>query len=202
SSFAAGGGSDAIDQILTKVEQVRQAALAPLRSQEAGGAKHLAAHCGVTCLRVMTNTGNLRAQLHPPCGGPADPRLLFTYNSELAGTTAEFGNGWNNNFKRSATEVSSTAANGKTGTGITYSYTSKDATTGYYTPPGEAKNSLKQEANGTFTETQPDGTGYRYDTTGKLQYVSNPAGGRWSLSYSGSSIRNITDPFGRRTSLV
>src|SRR5207245_8212242 len=62
-SLAAGGGSDAIDQALFKVEQVRQAVLGSVRTSEGGGARQLGALCGVVCLGVMTSTGYVRGGL-------------------------------------------------------------------------------------------------------------------------------------------
>src|SRR5439155_2504626 len=198
--YAAAGGTDALDQALATIDHVRQAAWAPLRAQEGGGPTELVELGGFVKFRVMTNTGNLRVQFRPPAAGPADPRPLFTYNSD-GSSGGEFGNGWNNSFKRSVTEVDATSATVNAGTGQSFAYTSKDAGTGYYTPPGTAKNALQKDSGG-WTETQPDGTAFRYDTTGKLQYVKNPAGARWSLTYSAGLIRRITNPFNRLTSFA
>jgi hypothetical protein len=43
--------------------------------------------------RVNPGAGNLVVQLGPPAAGPADPRLLFTYNSSSLSAN-EYGTGW------------------------------------------------------------------------------------------------------------
>src|SRR3954467_7600389 len=50
------------------------------------------------------------------------------------------------------------------GTGTTLSYDSRDGA-GLYTPRTRDRTSLKQESDGSWTETQPDGTRLRYQTS-------------------------------------
>ena len=57
----------------------------------------------------------------------------------------------------------------------------------------------------TATETQPDGTLYQYGSRragSSLQYIQNPAGQRWTVTYDGSGrVSFVTDPVARRTTL-
>ena len=58
----------------------------------------------------------------------------------------------------------------------------------------------------TATETQPDGTLYQYGSLSggalSLQYIQNPAGQRWTVTYDGSGrVSFVTDPLTRRTTL-
>ena len=71
-----------------------------------------------------------------------------------------------------------------------------------------AVNSLQSSVGWTsLTETQPDGTLYQYGSAaggiGPLQYIQNPAGARWTVTYDGSNrVSFVTDPLGRRTSFA
>ena len=68
-------------------------------------------------------------------------------------------------------------------------------------------NSLQTPMNAsTATETQPDGTLYQYGSLSggalSLQYIQNPAGQRWTVTYDGSGrVSFVTDPITRRTTL-
>ena len=55
-----------------------------------------------------------------------------------------------------------------------------------------------------WTETQPDGTSFNYDSTGVLRTISNRAGVRWTLTWDAAFdlVQAIQGPFGRRTSFV
>src|SRR5262249_61326724 len=81
------------------------------------------------------------------------------------------------------------------------SYSAKDAN-GYYLPGTEAINALKQETNGTWTETQSDGVQFRYDASGALLWVSTPGGGRTSVTYSSLRPQALIGPFGRRVTVT
>ncbi len=59
----------------------------------------------------------------------------------------------------------------------------------------------------TATETQPDGTIFQYGSLSggvlSLQYIQNPAGARWTVTYDGSNrVSFVTDPPGRRTTFA
>ena len=55
-----------------------------------------------------------------------------------------------------------------------------------------------------WTETQPDGTTFNYDSTGVLHTIRNNAGVRWTLTWNSGStlVSTSTGPFGRRTSFT
>jgi YD repeat-containing protein len=72
-----------------------------------------------------------------------------------------------------------------------------------YTPPDGATNSLQQNADGTWTETQPDGFELRYNTSGRLSRLQDIVGSRWTLSHdAGGRVTKIEDPLGLRTSVA
>jgi hypothetical protein len=151
------------------------------------------------CSRVSNQDQGLIIRMGPPSSGPADPRPLFTYHSTIA-TGAEFGTGWNCTYKRNVTSGGGSSATVNTDTGAGFGYTGLDATN-YYTPPAGVQNSLKKEASG-WTETQPDGTAFRYNSSGQMMYVKNPAGARWTTTFQGTLLQRITDPFGNRMSFI
>jgi hypothetical protein len=130
-----------------------------------------------SCCRV--DGGALVVQLCPPAAGPLDAQNLLCYRSTIR-LPAEAGWSWTHAYKRSVTTVSGSAANLNTGTWHVLAYTNLNSTTKYYTPPAGAVSALKQETSG-WTETQADGTAFRYNSGGTLVYVKNPAGGRWTL---------------------
>src|SRR5262249_6846809 len=80
-----------------------------------------------------------------------------------------------------------------------YAYSGKDPS-GYYLPPDAAANALKDEGTGAgWTETEPGGTQFRYDSSGKLTYARNPSGGRRTvLSRAAGRTSALLDPFGHR----
>src|SRR5207253_10522692 len=98
--------------------------------------------------QVSATEGTMRVQVRPPAAGPADPLPLLTYKAESGGVATEFGTGWNDSYKRKVAANGPSAANltpGQGGAAGSYAYTALDATTKYYTPPTDAKNSLHQE---------------------------------------------------------
>ncbi len=156
--------------------------------------------------RVLPGSHLLLFQMQPPAAGPIDPLPLFTYIggqvSILPQYDSAFGFGWKSAYSRSVGVVDESTADVGTGTWTVYRYTGLGGATGYYTPPGDAANSLKKETVG-WTETQPDGTTFRYDANGALQYLRNAAGARWTTTYdSDGRLSSIRDPFGRRTTLA
>ena len=191
-------GDAVLDRVSAFVAATRQNALQSLLTAEQSPVS-----LGACARFNVTNTqaGRLLLQFGIPAAGSADPQPLFSYNSANAGTSSEFGSGWTNAYKRSVTATSGSAANVVTGTGATQQFSGLVGGSGYYLPPPESRNSLSKDANG-WTEQQPDGTAYRYNTSGVLQYVANPAGGRWTVSYTGvNRIKAIVDPFAGRTTL-
>jgi YD repeat-containing protein len=106
-------------------------------------------------------------------------------------------------YKRTATAGGSSAqvTHGFT-LNATSNYGVKDGS-GYYAPPNGVVNALKQEADNSLTETQPDGSQFHYATTGKLASARNVGGGRWTVLYNASGfITSVSSPSGSRTTAV
>ena len=81
-------------------------------------------------------------------------------------------------------------------------YPNKDVG-GQYQAPARTSNGLKKNGDGTWTETAPDGTGFHYDTNGRLSTFTNYRGATWTLTHDGGGrVTRCTDPFNRRTTLT
>lgn len=78
------------------------------------------------------------------------------------------------------------------------SYSSKDGSGNYLAGTG-TNNSLVQNGDGIFTETQPDGFQYRYNSSGILTRMQSPAASRWTVVRSTGYPRALTGPSSRRT---
>ena len=87
------------------------------------------------------------------------------------------------------------------GRGEAYLYTGKDGG-GKYLPPSVVQNSLVQNGDGTWTETQPDNLKFVYDTSGNLSRLVSPAGGRWTVIRSSGLMTALSGPFSRRTTFA
>jgi hypothetical protein len=155
-------GGDALDQIAGLVAHVRSQALTPFTQAEAAPGA-----CSAACARVNLSRSDSRYLVlqfaTPAADGAAPAGPLLTYN--LAHVTAtDFGYGWTFAYRRSVADLGHGNANLNTSTGDVQAFLQLDASN-YYLPPGEANNSLKKETSG-WTETQPDGTRFRYDGGG------------------------------------
>src|SRR5207248_7721006 len=82
-----------------------------------------------------------------------------------------------------------------------YSYNNNGTS---YTPVAPVQNTLVGGASTGWTETQPDGTAFTYDTSGVLRTIRNRAGIRWTLAWDAgfNLVQAIVGPLGRRTSLA
>ena len=144
------------------------------------------------------------ASTEPPAGGQVSAAIVLPGNGSQPGTTSFplYGNGWANSYGRRVSPIDANTADVVGGTGRVLHYQNRDATSGYYQPAGEARNSLQKDGTG-WTEAQADGFAFRYDLTGALQYVANRSGARWTLTHDGGGrLTRLTDPFARRTSLA
>lgn len=149
-----------------------------------------------------SSSGNLLRQWSPPMVDLLAPVPALTYNSLDNPGAAGMPANWIMLYNRKITNVNSTTAALRTGTGGSFTYSSKNATTGVYSPPDNAPTKLVQNANGTWTETQNDGTVYSYLTSGALSTISN-GGGVWTVSYDTSNRpKRVTDPVGRATTFA
>ena len=82
------------------------------------------------------------------------------------------------------------------GIGLAFTYANKNASTGVYTAPPGAPNKLVQNANGTWTETAPDGSVLNYNTGGNLATLQRSSN-IWTLGYDpGGRIQYLLDPVG------
>src|SRR5262249_59731532 len=112
------------------------------------------------------STPALVVQTAPPDAGPTDPHPLLSHNSLFLGD-ADY-NTFTFAYRRKVTSTGATTATVSPGVlQAALSYSAKDAN-GYYLPRTQAINALKQETNGTWTETQSDGVQFRYDASGAL----------------------------------
>jgi YD repeat-containing protein len=136
-------------------------------------------------------------QQQPPSAAPAQARPLLTYSTS----------GQSNSPIAPYFDLAYRRQNGGQVTaglegGPTYSYSAPDGSN-YYGPPPEAANALHAESDGGSTETQPDGSQFRYTNSGQLHYVRNPGGGRWTLSHDVSGrVSAVADPLGGRVTLA
>jgi hypothetical protein len=48
--------------------------------------------------------------------------------------------------------------------------------------------------DGTWTATFGDDSTAKYDSTGKLDYLANSTGNRWTIGYSGGKVESIQSP--------
>ena len=73
---------------------------------------------------------------------------------------------------------------------------------GLYPAPHWRANTVQgHHPGGPWTETQPDGVAFNYNTSGLLSSIQSKVGSRWTLSYNANGSPTImTDPFARRTS--
>src|SRR5262249_4740610 len=117
---------------------------------------------------IQPVAGNLVLQIAALGAGPFELRNVLTYNS-TSPAASEYGFGWFGTFARKVTEIDSSTANVTTGAGTVYQYTNKNATTGYYTLPAGAVNSLNKSGS-VWDEVQPNGTKWHYDSGGTLKY--------------------------------
>lgn len=148
--------------------------------------------------------GNLVVPVQLPSTGPADVGVQLTYSSRDNGA-GEFGHGWTSNLRRAVVLIDSSTAQVVTDDGTIWQYGSRNVTTGVYTPPAGAKNKLQRDpGTSEWIETQPDGSLYRYDSsTGKLKYLANYFGRRWTIIRDGGGrVKAVQNPGNQRTTLV
>jgi hypothetical protein len=147
-------------------------------------------------------TGSLMRQYSPPYVDQLAPWMVFTYNSLPQGAGAVgMSADWSMLFYQSVAAAGSTTAVVNNGVGVSFTYTNKNASGVYTAPPG-ALNKLVQNANGTWTETAPDGTLMNYNTGGHLATIAKSSN-VWTISYDvNNRITHIVDPAARRTSFT
>jgi len=158
-------------------------------------ATNLGGWCGAN-VGLNLFSGNLLVQVGPPAAGPFATQAMITYNSAAQEQT-EFGYGWTSLLRQFITPVDPTSVDVVKGVRDIYHYTDFDGLN--YLPPPACNNILQQNANGSFTETQPDGGQLQYDSSGVLTAFNDVKGNRWTLTYSGSLVSSITDSFQRLT---
>jgi YD repeat-containing protein len=136
-----------------------------------------------------------------PTGSPADFPIVLSFNSESGGST-EFGNNWGAPYNRFA-ESNGGDINLLTPEGMV-SYGSPDVNNNYVGSPNNLNNTLNGSSTSGWTETQPDGTTFNYDTSGFLRTIRNNAGVRWTLTWNSgfTLVEHIDGPLGRRTSFA
>src|SRR5262249_19332895 len=125
--------------------------------------------------------------------------MILSYNSNAGGTT-EYGANWSVPYLRFVEQV---GVNVLTPEGLVY-YNSPDAKNNYPGSPNNLNNTLHGAARPGWTETQPDGTTFNYDTGGHLRTIRNNAGVRWTLTWNSgvTLVQHIDGPFGRRTTFA
>jgi YD repeat-containing protein len=148
--------------------------------------------------KINIRGANLLFRLGTPASGPYETRPRLTYNSRTALQT-EFGYGWRSSHQRSVTEIDSSSASVTDGGGAVHRFWNKDGSGVYFPPPGII-NSLVQNGDGSWTETQPNGFKFQYDSTGSLVRFESLAGQRWTVSYDGAGkLAHVENPFQQRT---
>ena len=148
--------------------------------------------------------GNLVLRLMPPRAGAFDPTAVLVYNSQTP-QNSEFGWGWSLVPKHTVTSLTGSSVCLQEGTGTARRYSGRDPTTNYYQGPGGHNDALQfNPADGTWTQTQPDGFQVHYNAVGRADYLTAALGQRWPLTYIPTTdlLSTITDPFSRRTTLI
>ena len=138
----------------------------------------------------------------PPSGSPADVPLVFTYKSDVSNAT-EFGSNWSAPHQRFAdvvVTVNPSPVNVNTPS-FFYSYTNSGTS---YSVVGPSQNSLVGNTTTGWTETQPDGTSFKYLNTGVLSAIANRANVRWTMIWDAgfNHVQAIQGPLGRRTTFI
>jgi RHS repeat-associated protein len=136
----------------------------------------------------------------PPESGPADFPLLLRFKSDT-NTETEYGLGWSVPFHRFVeTQPDNTV---RVNTVIQRYEYERTLGTAYSAVPPSA-NLLVGSSTIGWTETQQNGTAFKYDASGVLRTIQNQAGVRWTLVWDSgfNTVQSITGPFGRRTSFA
>ena len=138
----------------------------------------------------------------PPSGSPADLPLVFTYKSDSANST-ELGTAGPGLTTALRSRTPGSIPHPLTVNTPNFLYSYFNSGTSYSaTAPGQ--NTLVGNSTTGWTETQPDGTSFKYDNTGMLRSIGNRAGVRWTLTWDGAFdfVQAIQGPLGRRTTFV
>jgi hypothetical protein len=157
--------------------------------------------CLIRGVTIDPTQGFLLFQWAPPSGSPADLPLVYTYQSAATPSTeyqtTEMGTLWFGPYHRWLLNV--TGVNPPPAT--VYSpaqvanYTGLGGSAYSTIKPGQ--NTLVGSSTTGWTETQPDGTAYRYATNGVLSSIANTAGVRWTLTWDSgfNKVLVIQGPF-------
>ena len=149
--------------------------------------------------RVNLANGNFLMYTQPPTSSDFDPVPILTYNSRSTNSSS-FGSNWFFTYNRTVKPASLIGMDLSTGMGSVLNYDNPDANN-QYTPPAGAVNALKQNGDGSWTETQPDGFKFQYDSSGDLTRLENAVGNRWTVSHdAGGRVVRIADPVSGLTS--
>ncbi|HVC95318.1 MAG TPA: hypothetical protein VND64_16600 [Pirellulales bacterium] len=141
--------------------------------------------------------GIMALQIVLPDAGPYSPDPFLTYCSKTALQT-EYGYGWQGAHKRQLVVIGGATAQITDSAGSIYRFYNKSSA-GLYVPAAGITNSLVQNSDGTYTETQPDGFSYRYSSGGQLSRMQTLASQRYTLLYDGGGrVTKVLDPFSRR----
>ena len=128
--------------------------------------------------------GNLLVRLAPPVAGPFDPSPILAYNSQAPGYS-KFGWGWSLVPKQTLTSLTAATVNIIEGTGTSLRYRLRDPATNLYLGPGGGNDALQLNADGSWTQTQPDGFWLHYDSSGQAatwRRRRRAAAGRWATT--------------------
>ena len=153
--------------------------------------------------RVEPIARSLQLNWALPTGSPADFPMVLNYHSN-AGLTTEYGANWSAPYQRSAETIVGvdgiTLANPQ---GIVV-YSTPATGDNYVGSPNNFNNTLQGSSATGWTETQPDGTTFNYDTSGFLSTIRNNAGVRWTLTWDVgfNLVQHIDGPFDRRTTFA
>ena len=195
-----GGASVALSRASAMPGVARARALPPL-TFAAGGCNSLGGQC-------VINPANpsMAMQISPPAGDLFYVVPVLSYSNQNINIVNEIGTGWMHTFKRQV-QISGTNLAVLSGSGQLYAYQTSRFSN-FATPSGSSTVNSVQFTGGfsSITETQPDGTVFQYGApssgVSSLQYIQNPAGARWTVTYDGSGrVSFVTDPVGRATTL-
>jgi len=152
--------------------------------------------------RVELASGNVHLSVKTVAGDSFSIPVALNYNSNAEGSQG-FGNRWNSGMLgKRVSPAGENAADVVTSNGAIRRYSNKQQT-GEYTAPGGSPNALKQNPDGTWTETQPNGTLFHYGTQGTLDRIQPVGVGSFTLTYDpGGKLESVLSPIGKRTTFV
>ena len=118
--------------------------------------------------------------------------IVRSYNSLNREIDSPFGKGWTFNYNTSLKEQANNGVTLFRGDGAVYNFTYDN---GSYLPPAGIYEKLTKNATG-FSLWFKDGTVYRFNLNGMLQYIRDKNGNKLNFNYAGEKLTSVSDDSG------